>query len=68
MTVHSYHPDTHTHGLQDDCERCDEHAEHPEASLDRMNLALLRDRIEHDLPPRSNNERLAMEHLREGAR
>lgn len=38
MTMHSLHPDTHTHGLADDCPRCVEHAEHPIQSLDQANL------------------------------
>lgn len=38
MTMRSIHPDTHTHGLADDCERCAEHAEHPIQSLDTENL------------------------------
>jgi hypothetical protein len=41
MTTHSFHEDSHTHGLADDCERCQEHAEHPETSLDRANLERL---------------------------
>lgn len=58
--VHSYHPDTHTHGLADDCERCDEHARHPWWGLDSENLAVLRWRIAQGLAPRSINEGLAM--------
>lgn len=38
MTTHTFHPDTHEHGLQDDCPRCIEHSEHPIQSLDRQNL------------------------------
>ncbi len=38
MTMHSMHPDSHTHGLADDCPRCVEHAEHPIATLDHENL------------------------------
>lgn len=41
MTVHTYHEDTHTHGLADDCPRCQEHAQHPESSLDRVNIRRL---------------------------
>lgn len=63
--VHSYHPDTHTHGLADDCERCDEHAVHPWWGLDATNLAALRDRIERGLAPRSINEGKAMRALAE---
>jgi hypothetical protein len=63
MTVHSYHPDTHAYGLSDNCERCAEHAEHPERSLDTDNLVSLRWRIASGAAPRSNNERIAMENL-----
>lgn len=38
MTMHSFHPDTHEHGLADDCPRCAEHAAHPIQSLDHENL------------------------------
>jgi len=41
MTAHSPHPDSHTHGLADDCPRCQEHAEHPARSLDRDNIKRL---------------------------
>lgn len=41
MTTHSVHPDSHTHGLADDCPRCQEHAEHPERGLDRDNIRRL---------------------------
>lgn len=61
--IHTWHPDTHTHGLADGCPRCDQHAEHPEASLDRQNQALLRLRIEKGLPARSANEAKAMSKL-----
>lgn len=55
MTIHSPHPDTHAHGLQDDCPRCQEHAEDPISSLDAGNLRRIvrlacdRDRFEHAL-------------------
>ncbi len=35
--MHSDHPDTHTHGLDDSCERCAEHAQHP-TGLDYDNV------------------------------
>jgi len=41
MTVHSIHPDTHTHGLYPGCPRCEEHAARPEVGLDRVNTARL---------------------------
>lgn len=37
MSAHSPHPDSHEFGLADDCERCAEHAEHPERGLDIKN-------------------------------
>lgn len=40
MTVHSYHPPSHTHGLDDDCERCAQLARNPGA-LDSENRARL---------------------------
>lgn len=67
MTVHAYHPDTHTHGLADDCPRCLEHARHPLNSLDLENLAALRLRLNDDLAARSDTEALAMVNLSEGA-
>ena len=42
MTLHTYHPDSHSNGLQPGCPRCQEHAEHPERGLDSQNLARLR--------------------------
>lgn len=39
MTLHTSHPDTHTHGLADDCPRCAEHAIDPVFTLDDANLA-----------------------------
>lgn len=58
--MHSDHPDSHTHGLADGCERCSEHASHPFASLDQTNLRVLMERIVSGLRPRSDNERVAM--------
>ena len=63
MTSHAWHPDTHTHGLADNCPRCAEHAQHPLLSLDAGNFAALRDRITHRLPARSINEATAMHNL-----
>lgn len=39
MTIHTIHPDSHTHGLADDCPRCAEHAVDPVLTLDDGNLA-----------------------------
>ena len=63
MTVHTYHPDSHTHGLADNCPRCAEHAAHPRGSLDDDNLYALHRRIADGLPPRSENERIAMKNM-----
>lgn len=65
MTCHAYHPDTHTHGLADDCPRCAEHARHPLGSLDPGNLSVLRHRLNEGLHARSENEALAMVNLSE---
>ena len=70
MTSHAIHPDTHTDGLADECDRCAEHAV-ALISLDDENLALLIERTEswmgltpsrHDYP-RSDNELTAMRWL-----
>lgn len=37
MATHVPHPDTHEHGLADDCERCAELAQHP-LELDNANF------------------------------
>ena len=39
--THSYHPDTHEYGLVMGCERCEQHAKHPEVSLDTENILRL---------------------------
>jgi len=39
MTIHSPHPDTHTHGLHDGCARCAELAEQPFHGLGNDNLS-----------------------------
>jgi hypothetical protein len=63
MVSHTYHPDTHTNGLADDCERCKQHTERPWVSLDETNLEVLRGRIALDLPGRTFNESTAMLNL-----
>ncbi len=62
--THRYHPDIMSGDpedavLYDDCERCDEHAAHPDAGLDAPNLVTLYTRRE----PRTNNERKAMRRI-----
>jgi hypothetical protein len=64
VIIHTFHPDTHTHGLADGCPRCTEHAQHPEASLDDRNLAELRIRLKYGLEARSSNESIAMTNLK----
>ena len=69
MSAHSFHPDSHTHGLADDCPRCAEHAEHPFETLDDENLRALVARVKvwaNDTTfdptfPRSENEAKAMQ-------
>ena len=61
MSVHTFHPDSHEHGLADGCPRCEEHAAHPFESLDQRNLRVLIARERDGLPPRSENEARAME-------
>jgi hypothetical protein len=63
MSSHTYHEDTHEFGLADDCPRCEEHAEHPFDSLDSENILALLDRIENNLPARSDNEARAMQKM-----
>lgn len=63
MPSHTYHLDTHEHGLADECPRCNEHAEHPFESLDTRNLRNLVSRVEQDLGARSANEAKAMEEI-----
>lgn len=42
MTVHRFHPDNEPHAiLYPNCDRCEEHASDPTASLDNDNLAAL---------------------------
>lgn len=46
MATHRYHPDPDTNDpadavLWDDCERCEEHAQHPHLTLDNENLVRL---------------------------
>lgn len=63
MTTHTYHPDSHEFGLQDDCPRCAEHSLYPWQSLDSENLANLKSRIGQGLTARSGTEAQAMEML-----
>ncbi|MBI3936386.1 MAG: hypothetical protein HY323_05370 [Betaproteobacteria bacterium] len=60
MSVHVFHPDTHTAGLQDGCERCREHADAPWLSLDEHNLRALIERLRDGKPARSETEAIAL--------
>jgi len=66
MSSHNHAPAIKERGLQDDCPRCAEHAEHPESSLDDGNLKALVERTQawtQDLfgsEPRSRTEAMAM--------
>lgn len=60
MSAHKHHPDSHTHGLADDCPRCYEHSLHPFETLDDENLRQLTKRVQEDAEARSENERTAM--------
>lgn len=64
MASHGPHPDTHTHGLADDCPRCEEHAANPFYGLDEDNLRELIRRVREYEPARSDNELLAMRNVR----
>jgi len=68
VSTHTLHPDTHEHGLADDCPRCAEHAEYPFLSLDRENQRALLIRVNLDLPPRSLTEARAMLNVVEAMR
>jgi len=64
VTAHTFHPDSHEHGLADDCPRCTEIAADPFLYMDDRNLALLHDRtmawMRDDEFPRSIAEKAAM--------
>ena len=60
MSSHTYHPDSHEHGLADGCPRCYEHSLHPFETLDDTNLRNLTLRVREDAEARSENERTAM--------
>ena len=56
MSVHTFHPDIHEHGLADGCPRCEEIARDPVWLLDDMALRLLIERDAAGLSGRSRNE------------
>lgn len=60
MVSHTIHPDSHEHGLSDDCPRCLQHAVTPALTLDDENLTALVWRVIEGKPARSQAEGLAM--------
>lgn len=60
ISIHGPHPPIAWNGLADNCDRCDDQARRPFENLDRQVLAELLHRVERKLPPRSVNERIAM--------
>lgn len=66
MSMHTFHPFSHEHGLADGCPRCEEHATHPFESLDRHNLSELIRRVKENLPARSRAEADAMRVVSQG--
>jgi hypothetical protein len=68
VSSHVHHPDVHIFGLQDDCPRCLEHAEHPFEALDPVMLSELNRRVRLGLEARSATEGLAMQRLQERVR
>jgi hypothetical protein len=65
MSIHTIHPDVHENGLSDDCPRCEEHSKDPFFGLDNRMLADLSTRVVNLDMPRSENEGMAMNELRE---
>jgi hypothetical protein len=67
MSVHSFHPDVHAHGLADDCPRCEEQSHNPLATLDAGMLRMLRERLAQGQSARSTAEARAMVSLSDSA-
>jgi hypothetical protein len=65
MATHYHKEDILTDGLQDDCERCAQHAAHPVDSLDDKMLMILYERVRDNEVARTDNEAIAMRNLRE---
>lgn len=74
MATHTHPAAIQEHGLQDGCERCAEHAQHPFDSLDTTNMSLLAHRTlrwmkdEPDALPRSDAEEVAMRRVERAIR
>lgn len=68
MSTHYHSEDIEEYGLQDGCERCDEHAAHPLDTLDDSNVWILLERIRHNVPARSDNEAEAMRNIKTAQR
>lgn len=64
VITHTLHPDTHTHGLADDCPRCEQMAQEFPFGWDDVNVSNLvrntRAWGRGEFRPRSNNEATAM--------
>jgi hypothetical protein len=63
-TTHTPHADVHEHGLADGCDRCGEHAQKPLLNLDNSVLRDLIERVIDEDGHRSENERVAMVHVK----
>jgi hypothetical protein len=72
MASHNHAPAIVEYGLQDECPRCGEHAEHPFQSLDDENLTALAARtvawIRDEEFPRSETETAAMRYMERSIR
>lgn len=63
MSTHSPHPPILEHGLADGCERCEEIAQDPFASLDDANLGIILALAQDGSRARSHNEWVAMQEV-----
>ena len=64
--THVAHPDVHTHGLADNCDRCAQIAERPTANADSVVLANIRLRLTGDALPRTEAEARAVVRYSQG--
>jgi hypothetical protein len=63
LSTHFHSEDIVEYGLQDDCDRCSEHAAHPLESLDNSVLLDLAERVRHNVRSRSENEAVALKNM-----
>lgn len=63
--THNPHGSIKEEGLNDECERCAEHAEHPFSSLDDSNIIFLTERVTGGFNARTINEGKAMSQIYE---